>query len=53
MGGHQIRVLVSRSEKDLQRIKDAYMDLYHKHLAAAVKSETCASRRSATYRVLF
>ncbi len=41
--GVLIRVLVSRAEKDLQLIKDAYMNLYHKHLAATVKSEACAS----------
>ena len=40
----QIRLIVSRCEKDLGAIKEAYIDEYKKSLAGMVKDECCSLR---------
>lgn len=47
-----IRIIVSRSELDLQSIKTEFQGIYHKTLESAVKSETGGDYEKALLSIL-
>lgn len=47
-----IRILVSRSEIDLEDVKEAYLELYQKDLAQDVADDTSGDYRKALLRIL-